>query len=157
MRNVQVWSAEETKKLVTAFNASTVTPHEFALEFVEGHKTGRTQNSVYNKLYELNARGIIKIETKEKSQAKILFLDIETLPLVCYSWGAYKQFISPDFVIKDWCIICWCANWMGSDAFMSNCLTPKEALARNDKRIMNWIYKLLDAADFVVGQNLRNF
>jgi hypothetical protein len=152
-----VWSKEETKQLIAGFNASTITPHEYALEFSIANKNGRTQNAVYNKLFELQARGIIKIETKEKSQAKILFLDIETLPLVCYSWGAYKQFISPDFVIKDWCIICWCANWLGSDAFMSNCLTPKEALARNDKRIMNGIYKLLDAADFVVGHNLRRF
>ena len=152
-----VWSKQEEQAVIKAYKQSRVTPHEFALEYSLSNKGGRTQNAVYCHLSDMERRGLVELNEYGGGEARILFLDIETQFPIAYVNGAYTQFVNPDDIIKDFCVICWSANWLGSDSYMCNCMTPKEAIARKDKRILGGIYKLLDTADIVIGQNVKKF
>lgn len=44
---------------------------------------------------------------------KILFLDIETSPILCYTWGTFKQDISLEQIIEPTKMLCWAAKWPG--------------------------------------------
>ena len=95
---------------------------------------------------------------------KILLFDIETSLMEVYVWGLYKQFIPHTNIIKDqngnektWYVLSWAAKWLFDDQIQSDIVTPKEAVARNDKRILESIWKLLDEADIVIGHNGDRF
>lgn len=88
---------------------------------------------------------------------KILVFDIETLPILAYTWGAYQQDLQIDGIVKDWVILAWSAKWLGNDKIISDVLSSKEALARDDKRLVEDCWKLLDKADIVIAHNGRAF
>ncbi len=92
-----------------------------------------------------------------RSIPKILVLDIETAPLECYTWGIYDQTIFPDNIIADWFILCWSAKWLFDEKVLFDAVTCQEAINRDDKRISESIWKLLDEADIVVAQNGKDF
>lgn len=96
-------------------------------------------------------------EEKIPPQIRILIFDIETLPILAYTWGAYDQNINIDGVVKDWCILGWSAKWLGSDKIISDILSPKEAIIRDDKRLVKDCWKMLDKADIVITHNGRAF
>jgi RNase P subunit RPR2 len=83
----------------------------------------------------------------------ILLLDIETLPCEVLTWGLYLQTIPTDNLIKDWSLLGWSAKWLGASKIMSEILTPEEAINRNDKRILNNLWLLMDEAQVIVGHN----
>jgi transposase-like protein len=88
---------------------------------------------------------------------KVLFIDIETAPLKVLSWSLWKPMISHENILADWYIISWSARWMFSGDVMSDVLTPKEAIAGDDKRIMKSIWPLLEGASIVCGHNGNAF
>lgn len=98
-----------------------------------------------------------KIGWSETRQPKILLLDVETAPMEVYVWGLYKQRISHRNVINDWFMFSWAARWLFSPTMQSDVLTPKEAVAGNDKRIMQSIWELVNDADIVIGHNVDRF
>lgn len=83
-------------------------------------------------------------------QSKTLILDIETSPLLVYSWGLKEQFLRSDQIKEDWYIMAWCAKWLNSKKHMYQD-------TRNKKNILTDLWKLLDAADIVITQNGKNF
>jgi hypothetical protein len=87
----------------------------------------------------------------------VLLLDIETLPMVGYFWDVHEIEIRPEQIIKDWCILSWSAKWLTDNKIMSNILTPEEVSSRDDKRLMEGFWKLLDEAQIVIGQNCKKF
>lgn len=87
---------------------------------------------------------------------KILVLDIETAPMVGYHWGLWDQNVALNQILHDWSILSWSAKWVGSDQVMYED-TRNEKDVRNDKKILKNIWKLLDEADIVVGQNSKSF
>lgn len=89
--------------------------------------------------------------------AKVLVLDVETLPILGYSWGVWNQNIYPNQIIKDWCLLSYSAKWLGDDRIISDVLTSKEAKERDDSRITNGAWKLLDEADIVITHNGKRF
>jgi transposase-like protein len=99
--------------------------------------------------------------TFEKSDAEkfpaVLVFDIETLPIVAYTWGVYDTNIQTEGIIKDWCVLAWSAKWLNDDKVISDVLTSGEAKTRNDKRLVSGFWKLLDDADVVIGHNGRDF
>jgi len=88
---------------------------------------------------------------------KILLFDIETLPCSVLVWGLYKQMISPDNVISDWACLGWSGKWLFDSKIISDILTPEEALIKNDKRIMESMWKVIDEADIVIAHNGDRF
>jgi hypothetical protein len=95
--------------------------------------------------------------SKSQRHPKILLFDIETLPLVAYSWGLYKQNLSYDNIIKDWACLSWAAKWLYSSEIKSMILTPKEATDRDDSRIMKGLWELFNQSDIIIAHNCKNF
>lgn len=89
--------------------------------------------------------------------AKTLLLDIETLPIEARVWGTYKQNINPVQIQKDWSILCWSAKWLFDSKAFGEVVSPKEAIAREDKRILPRVWNLMNEADIIVWQNGDNF
>jgi hypothetical protein len=87
----------------------------------------------------------------------VLVMDIETLPIVAYTWGAWDQNINMEQIIKDWVILGWSGKWLDDDKIISDILTPKEAVNRDDGRIVKNLWKLLDDADIVIAHNGKAF
>ena len=87
----------------------------------------------------------------------VLIFDVETSPMEVYVWGLYKQRINSENVIKDWFIISWSAKWLFSDEIMSEVLTPDEAIAGDDSRILKRIWHLFETANIVIAHNAKRF
>lgn len=89
---------------------------------------------------------------------RILILDIELSPLTVYTWGVRDQFVALDAVIEDWSVIAFCAKWYGSDKVIFRGTGGRGSKkVRDDKALLAELAKLLDAADIVVGHNVRGF
>jgi len=93
---------------------------------------------------------------KEKQGPKILFIDIETRPLLVYAWGLFDQNIGLNQIKEDWCILSFAAKW-ADDKHMYYSDQSKAKDLNDDKKIMEEIWELLDEADIVVGQNIKSF
>lgn len=93
---------------------------------------------------------------KKTDGPKILFLDIETSPIISYTWGLWDQNVALNQVQSDWHILSWGAKWQGDTKVMYQDQSKAKVL-ENDKKLLEGIWKLLDEADIVVGQNSRRF
>lgn len=90
------------------------------------------------------------------NKPRVLLFDIETSPIVSYTWGLFDQNVGLEQVKEDWSVLAWAAKWEGeSKIFYAD--TRKEKDVRNDKRILLQLWSLLDQADIVIGQNLDKF
>jgi hypothetical protein len=90
--------------------------------------------------------------------AKVLLLDIETAPILGYSWGIWQQNIGLSQIKDDWAIIAWSAKWLGDPA--KKILYEDQRAVKNvrdDKKLLKGIWKLIDEADIVVTQNGKAF
>ncbi len=75
---------------------------------------------------------------------KILVLDIETSPNLCWTWGLWQQNIGLPQIEKAGETLCWAAKWHGEE---------KVHFGKGAKGI----WKLLDQADVVVHFNGQSF
>lgn len=92
---------------------------------------------------------------------KILLLDIETAPIKAYTWGLYDQVISPIQIIENSYILSWAGKWFNHKETMYDSIFEyKKEFAldrRNDKKIAESMWKLLDEADIAVAYNGQRF
>jgi len=89
--------------------------------------------------------------------SKVLVIDIETLPLLGYAFNPWNTSITPSHLVKDFCILSYSAKWLDGNAITSDILTPKEALKRDDKRILKTVWKLLEEANVIITHNGKRF
>lgn len=94
--------------------------------------------------------------SNKQSGPKILFLDIETAPILGYVWGLFDQNVGLNQIHTDWHILSWAAKWQGEDKMMYMDQRNARDL-ENEKVILEGIWKLLDEADIVVGHNSKRF
>lgn len=87
---------------------------------------------------------------------KILLLDIETSPIISYTWGLFDQNVGLNQVKKDWHLLSWSAKWLNKNAIMYQDQRNEKDIS-NDERIVRSMWKLLDAADIVITQNGKSF
>lgn len=107
---------------------------------------------------EAKRRGYKLSEARQKSGGpKILIMDIETTPLLCYTFSLYPERISTDQIVKDWCILSYSAKWLFQEEVMSEVLTSKEIKDGNDKRLTTSLWNLFDESDVIVSYNGINF
>lgn len=89
---------------------------------------------------------------------RVLLFDIETLPMEVYLWQLqHNDYVQPENIIRDWCVSCWSAKWLLESDMHSAVLTSQEATDRNDERILKPLWKLINRADVVIGQNSNRF
>lgn len=94
----------------------------------------------------------------ETKQPKFLLLDVETSPLEVYAWDIKKpQYIPHTSIIENSFLLGWSAKWLFSSEILSDILTPAEAIEKNDNRIVNSIWKLMESADITCAHNGKKF
>lgn len=98
------------------------------------------------------ARGIMKLN-KYNGAPKILLFDIETTPMISYTWGRYNQNVSLDQTIQESYMLCWSACWLSEDKVFGDCLTPEEAINCDDTRIIESLWYYVNEADILVAYN----
>lgn len=91
-------------------------------------------------------------------EPRILCLDIENFPCEVWSWGLGEQHLSLDFLKRDFSICAWGAHWVGEPArkvmYMDNRNTRD---IYDDKKLVQELAKLMNEADVIIGQNVKNF
>lgn len=87
---------------------------------------------------------------------KALVVDIETAPILAYVWDTRDQNIAVNQIVKDWHIIAYSAKWLGGK---QQVYEDKRDSWRDgdDKKMVKSLWKLLDTADIVIGQNSKAF
>lgn len=90
---------------------------------------------------------------------RVLYLDIERS--LMKFWGYERRvrsgYISKDCIASEAFIICWAACWIGESKIKSACVTQKEALQKNDKRILQILWDLIDQSDYVTGHKIDTY
>jgi hypothetical protein len=90
------------------------------------------------------------------NEPKILLFDIETAPMLSYTWGLWDQNLSLDQIQKDWHILSWAAKWLNNPKIMYEDQRNAKNI-EDDSKILRGIWKLLDEADIVITQNGVSF
>ncbi len=95
-------------------------------------------------------------KSKQREGPKVLFLDIETAPIMAYVWSIWEQNVGLNQIAADWFILSWSAKWQGQ----KNVIYADQSKAKdveNDKPLLVKLWALLDEADIIVTQNGRHF
>ena len=98
------------------------------------------------------AKSIMKLN-KYNGAPRILFFDIETTPMISYTWGRWKQNVSLDQTIQESYMLCWSASWLSDNTVFGDCLTPEEAIKGDDTRIVESLWYYVNEADILVAYN----
>lgn len=87
---------------------------------------------------------------------RILVLDIETSPIISYTWGLFDQNVAINQIVEDWNILSFAAKFVGEDKIYYGDLR-NERDVRKDRKLLIEISKLINSADVVLGQNVQDF
>ena len=93
----------------------------------------------------------VKSGIKELSP-NVLFLDIETRPLILQGWQLFNQNFGLEQIQEDWSILSYSAKFMGSEEVIYSDVSEK-----TEDDLLQELHELLDVSDFVVGHNLKKF
>jgi DNA polymerase elongation subunit (family B) len=88
------------------------------------------------------------------SEPKILLFDLETAPILAYTFGVWNVNISMDQIVEHPRVLCWSARWVGTKG---NAVMFNSEYATSPKEMLQELRDLLDEADFVVGYNSDRF
>lgn len=89
---------------------------------------------------------------------KILLLDIETTPNISYTWGKYEQDVIA--FLQESYILSISYKWLGDKKVQAKALPNFSGYTKNrnnDKKLIEFIWELLDEADIVIAQNGDRF
>jgi hypothetical protein len=85
---------------------------------------------------------------------KILLFDLETSPILAWTWGLFKQFISIQQIVKPPRVICWTARWYGTKG---KTVMFDSEYKSGHKEMLQSLRDLMDEADVLVGYNSDGF
>jgi len=91
-----------------------------------------------------------------RTDANILYIDTEVSKSQYFNYGAKvpSKYLRIDDLIHEYYIICWSASYVGSDKVFSDCVSPKEANAWTDAKILKKLRDLMASADIIAGHNI---
>lgn len=93
-----------------------------------------------------------------KRKAKIFVLDIETSCSLAAAFGRRKIFLSQDHIIREGGkILCFAFREIGTATTQLIGMTPEEAVADDDSRIVAELWELFERADAIVAHNAAKF
>lgn len=87
---------------------------------------------------------------------KVLFMDIETAPMLGYVWGLWENNVALNQIHSDWHILSWSAKWLHEKKVMYADQRNAKKIS-DDKVLLKGIWSLLDEADIIVTQNGKSF
>lgn len=87
---------------------------------------------------------------------KVLFIDIETSPLISYTWGLFDQNVSLNQIHSEWHLLSYAAKWLGDSKVYYEDQSKVKKIS-DDSKMLKGIWKLMDEADIIVGQNSKRF
>ncbi len=95
-------------------------------------------------------------ETAEvaRSGPRVLIFDIEYGAMELFGWDPSADYIGHYMVNRLGYILAWSAKWYREPEIFSGIVTPDESIARDDKRIVEDLAKLLRTAEIVIGHNV---
>lgn len=93
---------------------------------------------------------------KLNNKPKILYIDIETAPLLARVWGMFDQNVGLNQIKSDWFILSFCAKWAGNKKVIYHD-QRKASDIEDDSELLKKLWELLDEADVVIGQNSNKF
>ena len=99
-----------------------------------------------------------KKKVAKRNGPKVLFLDIETAPILGYVWSIWEQNVGLNQIAADWFILSWAAKWLGDTP--DKIMYADQSAAKNvedDSALLSKLWNLLDEADIIVTQNGRHF
>ena len=119
---------------------------------LELNKTDKGRNTARYCLDESQLSILSKIRSHKK--IKRLFFDIETSPMIVYSWRTgWKINIHTDNIIEDWRIICISYKWEGDDEVKTFSWDKDKC----DKKLLENFIKVANQADEMVAHNGDRF
>ena len=89
---------------------------------------------------------------------KILFLDLETAPNLGWVWGKWEQNVIA--FEEDWYILSFAYKWQGQAKVHFKGLpdyTGYDKNKKNDKKLVQDLWKIMDEADIIVAHNGERF
>lgn len=126
-----------------------------------GHPYDDNVRRRFSKLLEEDSMNIEKdIVVREgvHTPAKVLFFDIETSLMEALVFSPWKNYRIPlERIIKDWKILCFSAQWMGTTEVISFRMTEEELLNDDDRRVTKELWKLMDEASVLIAHNAARF
>jgi hypothetical protein len=87
----------------------------------------------------------------------ITLLDIETLPIIGYVWTPWDINMSVGQIIEPTAMLSWSAKTLFSSKMKSDIMTPEEAIERDDGRISQSLWEIMNGSDIVIGHNINGF
>lgn len=91
-------------------------------------------------------------------KSKILIYDVETTPLISYTWGTYQQNVIE--VIEESHLLCFAYKWFGDKKVQTVALpdfVDYKKDPKNDVHVVKALHKLFSLADMVVAHNGNRF
>ncbi len=87
---------------------------------------------------------------------KVLFFDIETAPNKMHGWSLWNANFGLNQIVNEWFILSYSAKWLGSDEVFYE---DMEGIVdtEDDTHLLDSLWKLIDEADVVIGQNSKAF
>lgn len=112
--------------------------------------------STINDLFKRHNKQEVGLHAPEVKGPKILFIDIELKPVLAQVWALWDQNVGLNQIQEDWSILSYCAKWKGSEEIIYEDLQGSEDF-EDDSKLLGNLWKLLNEADIVVGQNSKRF
>jgi len=88
---------------------------------------------------------------------KILLFDIETSRLKASLWRKGEQYVRWQQIDETPFIISWAGKWLFDPESFGTVVTPSEAKARDDRRVVKALHRAMNKADLVITHNGDKF
>lgn len=97
-------------------------------------------------------------ELRQRKMPKVLVLDIETAPLISYTWGLFDQNVGLEQIKQDWHLLSFAARWYGSPEDQIFYKDQRDAIdIEDDSELLKIVWSLIDEADIILTQNGVSF
>lgn len=100
------------------------------------------------------SKRVTQVQPKRPASPRILLIDIETAPILGYVWSLWKQNVGLNQIKEEWYILSYCAKWLHEPEIMYRDVRENP---HSDESLMEPLWKLLDEADIIIGQNGKAF
>ena len=96
-------------------------------------------------------------EVEDAPVGRVLLFDIETSIRHAFLFGTGDQYIKADYFEDQPFMLGWSAKYAGDSKIYSSFLTPKEAIAKDQERIVKDLWDLMATVNIVSSFNGNNF